>query len=257
MQELRPCLWNDSTCGNKLCKMYLTRSALSRPWVFLLVTSLFVTILKARPHGSFSTSLIKSFEHWSRLFFMPCLRAGFAFFHASRSRGSPFERVNLRRVVRHFRRRTDNWSFHQYIESPVRPCQQRGMEWSHAATTFCLAARIVSSNDPTDLAQPSSSMSWFLQDIREDCCYWVFLYSRRDSSTWRPSPHLLSDSVPGCWSQCTGGHSRTHQSPILEARRGVAIMRSIINPSAPPLNKKSLLQFNTIRSFLVWPAPKT
>ena len=88
---------------------------------------------------------------------MPCLRADFAFFHASRSRGSHFERVNLRRAVRHFRRRTDNWLLHQYIESPVRPCPRRGMEWSHTATTFRLAARTVSSNDPADPAQPSSS----------------------------------------------------------------------------------------------------
>ena len=90
---------------------------------------------------------------------MPCLRADFAFFHSSRNRGSPFERVNLHRAVRHFRRRTHNWSFHQYIESPVRPCPRRGMEWSHAATTCRLAARTVSSNDSVDLAQPSSSIS--------------------------------------------------------------------------------------------------
>ena len=88
---------------------------------------------------------------------MPCLRANFAFFHASCSRGSPFERVNFRRAVRHFRRRTYNSSFHQYIESPVRPCPRRGMEWSHAATTFRLTAHTVSSNDRADLAQPSSS----------------------------------------------------------------------------------------------------
>ena len=120
-QELRSCLWNGSKCGNKLRTMYLTRSVLSRPGVFLLVTNLLVTILKARPHWSFSTSTIKSFQHWSRLSFMPCLRADFAFFHASCSRVLPFERVNLRRAARHSRRRTDNWSFHQYIESPVRP----------------------------------------------------------------------------------------------------------------------------------------
>ena len=40
--------------------MYLTQSGLSRPGVFLLVTNLFVTILKARSHGSFSISRIKS-----------------------------------------------------------------------------------------------------------------------------------------------------------------------------------------------------
>ena len=77
-----------STCGNKLRTMYLTRSGLSRPGVFPLVTNLLVTILKARPHGSFSTSTIKSFQQSSHLFFMPCLRADFAIFHTSCSRES-------------------------------------------------------------------------------------------------------------------------------------------------------------------------
>ena len=81
-QKLQSCLWNDSTCGNKLHTMYLTRSGLFRPGVFLLITKLLVTILKARPHGSFSTSPIKSFQHCRRLFFMPRLRAAFALFHA-------------------------------------------------------------------------------------------------------------------------------------------------------------------------------
>ena len=62
-QELRSCLWNGSTYGNKLRTIYLTRSGLSRAGVFLLVTNLLVTILKARLHGSFSTSPIKSFQH--------------------------------------------------------------------------------------------------------------------------------------------------------------------------------------------------
>ena len=63
LQELRSCLWNGSTCGNRLRTMYLTRSGLSRTGVFLLVANLLVTILKARPHGSFSTSPIKSLQH--------------------------------------------------------------------------------------------------------------------------------------------------------------------------------------------------
>ena len=62
-QELRSCLWNGSACGNKLHTMYLTRLGLSRPGVFLLVTNLLVTILKAKFHGSFLTSPIKSFQH--------------------------------------------------------------------------------------------------------------------------------------------------------------------------------------------------
>ena len=40
-QEFRSCLWNGSTCGNKLRTMYLTRSGLSRPGVFLLATNLY------------------------------------------------------------------------------------------------------------------------------------------------------------------------------------------------------------------------
>ena len=98
----------------------------------------------------------------------------FFFFHASRSRGSSFERVNHCRAVRHFRRKTDNWSFHQYIESPVRPCPRRGIDWSPAATTFRLATRTVSSNDPTDPAEPSTSMS--LDYSR--CTRSLFLLSR-------------------------------------------------------------------------------
>ena len=139
--------------------MYLTRSGLSRIGVFLLVTNLLVNILKARPHWSFLTSQIKSFQHSSLLFFMPCPRADFGFFHASRSRGPLFKRVNLRHAVRHFRRRTDSWSLNQYIDFQARPCLRQGLEWSHAATTFRLATRTVSSNDPAELAQPSSSMS--------------------------------------------------------------------------------------------------
>ena len=158
-QELRSCLWKGSMCGNKLRTMYLTRSGLSRPGVSLLVTNLLVNILKVRSYGSFSTSQITSFQHWSRLFFMPCLRADFAIFHASCSRKSPFKRVNVHSAARHFRRRTDNWPFHQYIEFPVRPCPRRDIQWSHVATTFHLAARTVFSNDPADLVQPSSSMS--------------------------------------------------------------------------------------------------
>ena len=73
MQELRSCLWDDCTCGNKLCTMYLTRSALSRPGIYLLVTSLLVTMLKARPHGSFSTSQSS----------LSSTEVGFSLFHAS------------------------------------------------------------------------------------------------------------------------------------------------------------------------------
>ena len=38
-QEFRSCFWNDTTCGNHLRTMYLTRSGLSRRRVFLLVTN--------------------------------------------------------------------------------------------------------------------------------------------------------------------------------------------------------------------------
>ena len=180
---------------NKLRTMYLTRSKLSRPGVFLLVINLLVTILKARPHGSFWTSPIKSFQHWSRLFFMPCLRADFAFFRASRSRRSTFERVNLRRALRHFRRRTDNWSFHQYIESPVRPCPRRGIEWSHAANTFRPATR---TGDPGVLVQPSSSMSLVSSRCSRSLSFLIRLVFQRDSSPCGPFLHSLGDCVPGC-----------------------------------------------------------
>ena len=105
---------------------------------------------------------------------MPCHRADFAFFHASCRRESPFERVNFRRAARHSRRRTDSWSFHQYTESPVRPCPWRSMEWSHAATAFRLATRTVSSNDPADLAQPSS----FMSQVSSRCLCSLSLLSR-------------------------------------------------------------------------------
>ena len=85
-------------------------------------------ILKAWPHGPFSTSLIKSFQHWSRLFFMPCLKAAFALFHASCSITFPFERVNFRRAARNSRRMAANWSFHQYIEPLACLRLRRGIE---------------------------------------------------------------------------------------------------------------------------------
>ena len=62
-QELKSCLWNDPTYGNKFRIMYLTRSALSNAVMLLLAANLLATILKTRPHGSFSTSPIKSFHH--------------------------------------------------------------------------------------------------------------------------------------------------------------------------------------------------
>ena len=47
-----------------------------------------------------------------------------------------------------------------------------------------------------------------LQGVRKACLCWVVLCCRRESSPCRPYPHLLGDSVPGCWTQFTGGHSR-------------------------------------------------
>ena len=93
--------------------MYLTRSKLSRPVVFVLVTNLLVTMLKAIPHMSLSTSLIRFFQHWIRLFFMPRFRADFAIFHASCSAASPFERMYFHRAAKPSRCRTENWSFSQ------------------------------------------------------------------------------------------------------------------------------------------------
>ena len=74
--------------------MYLTLSKLFMPGVFLLVTNLLVTILKARPHGSFATLPIKSLRHWSGLFFMPRLKATFAPINALCSRASPFDMLS-------------------------------------------------------------------------------------------------------------------------------------------------------------------
>ena len=93
--------------------VYLTRSGLSRPGVFFLITNLLVTILQARTHGSFSTSPIKPFHHWSQFLFIPRLKAAFALSHASCSRVYPFDWVNFHRPARHTRRRAANWSFHQ------------------------------------------------------------------------------------------------------------------------------------------------
>ena len=70
-----------------------------------------------------------------------------------------FEEVYFRRAVRHSRRRTNNWSFRQYIELLLRLCPQRGIEWSHAVTTLRLVTRTKSSNDPESFTQPSPSMS--------------------------------------------------------------------------------------------------
>ena len=73
-------------------RKYFSWSGLSRPGVFLLVTNLSVTILKTKPYGSFSTSLIKFFQHWSRLFLIPCLKAPFAVFHAPAAEHPPLTR---------------------------------------------------------------------------------------------------------------------------------------------------------------------
>ena len=90
---------------------------------------------------------------------MPRLKAAFALFHASCSRRSPFQRVNVRRAARHSRRRVANWSFCQHIEPLACLRFRRGIEQSQATTTFCLAERTVFSNDPAGSTQPSSSMS--------------------------------------------------------------------------------------------------
>ena len=118
-----------------------------------------MTVLKAKPHGSFSTLPVMSFQHRSRLFFMPNLKAAFAPFHASCNRASPFERVNFRRAARHSRRRAANWSFHQYILALACLRLRRGIKQSQAATTFCLAERTVAFNDSAGQIQPSSSVS--------------------------------------------------------------------------------------------------
>ena len=169
---------------------------------------------------------------------MPCLRADFAFYHASCSRGSPFERVDLRRAVRHSRRRTDNWPFHQYIKSQVRPCRRRGIEWSHAATTFRLAARTVTSNDPADLAQPSSSMRLVSSRCFCSLSLLSLLVFQEGLLPLPPLPEfngrLRSRMLNSMhWWSLKVITWRTHQSTILEATRGAVKVRSIID--LPPL----------------------
>ena len=132
-QELRSCLWNGSTCGNKLRTKYLTWAGLSRPGVFLLVTNLLVTILEDETPWVFFDFINQVFPALKSASLYSSPQSWFALFHASCSRVSPFDRVNFRRAARHSWRRTANWSFHQYIESPVRPCPRRGIEQSHAA----------------------------------------------------------------------------------------------------------------------------
>ena len=70
------------------------------------------------------------------------------------------------------------------IESPVCPCPRRGMEWSHAVTTFHLTSRTVSSNVRVDAAQPSSSMSL----ISSRCSRSLSLLTRYVFLTLMPLP---------------------------------------------------------------------
>ena len=148
-----------------------------------------------------------------------------------------YEQVNLRRAVRHSRCRTDSWSFHQYIESLVRPCPRRDKEWSHAATTFRLAARTVSFNDPADFSQPSSPMSL----VSSRCFRILSLPSRIVfQEGLLPLPPLPAFTGWLRSSMLISMHS---------------IIRSIIDRPVPRLNVKSLPCFNTIRSFLATISP--
>ena len=114
---------------------------------------------------------------------MPRLRVDFTVFHTSSSAPSSFERVYFRRVVRHSRRRTDNWLFRQYIELLLRLCPQRGIEWSHAATTFHLVTRSLSMTQQT---LPNQAHQWalFPRGIPEACPCWVVLCSNRGSPSF-------------------------------------------------------------------------
>ena len=114
--------------------------------------------MKGRSQGSLSTSLIRSLQQSSRIFFMTRLRADLTVFHALCSAASPFECVSFLRVFKYSQRRIDNL-FQLYIELLLRLCPQRGIELSHAATTFGLVTRTTSSNDQADFTQTSSSMS--------------------------------------------------------------------------------------------------
>ena len=158
---------------------------------------------------------------------MPRFKAAFALFHASCSRESAFERVNLCRAARHSRRRAANWSFHQYIEPLACLRLRRGIEQSQAATTFCLVERTVASNDPAGSTQPSSSMSLVVSR-------WTLSLSLQSRLAFQggllPSlPLPLSTAWRRCfklnsmhrWSLKVVS-SRTDHTPILEAKRGEA-----------------------------------
>ena len=96
---------------------HITRSGLTGPGVFLLVTNPLETFLYDLPQSYFSC--------------FPCLMQQII----------TLERVYFRRAVRYLQRRVEHWSLHQYIKFLERLCPRPGFEWSYDATTFRHLAR--------------------------------------------------------------------------------------------------------------------
>ena len=164
---------------------------------------------------------------------MPRFRAAFGPFHASCRIASPFERVNFRHAVRHFRRRAANWSFlglpalvtmHRVVTSRnhLSPCRAYSL-----LQRPCRPNQINPINESARLEMDSKSLPaesspdpvgapFFAAPTLIDC---LVPFSKLNSMHW--------------WS-CQVTTSRTHQSPIFEARRGAAIVRSVIEPPPPP-----------------------
>ena len=118
---------------------------------------------------------------------------------------------------------------HRFPGAPVPPARE------HSETTFRLAARTVPSNDPADFAQPSSSMNLVSSRYFRSLSLLSRLVFQEGLLLVPPLSVFtgwLRSWMPNSmhWWSLTVITSRTHQSPILEARRGLAIVRSIINP---------------------------
>ena len=110
----------------------------SRLWGFCLATRRSPEPCGFEP----SRPLLLFFQEWKAVHTGPCENFGL------------FSGMILR-VSTSFARCT--WLM--YIQFLVRLCPRRGIEWSHAATTFCLVACTVSPNDSAHFAQPCPFMS--------------------------------------------------------------------------------------------------
>ena len=206
--------------------MYLTRSGLSKPGVFLLMSNLLVTVLKVRPHGSFSTSPIKSFQYWRRLFFMPRLKAGFTTFHASCRLHPPLSgwiSAALRGIhdVAQLTGCSTNTSKHWLSGACEEASSSRKLRLPSASRSAQLLLR--SQHGKLNQAR---QWAWFIRGLLEDFLCYVVLFSRRGSFFCRPYPYPLLGTVVLGWNRWTSGHSRLplENRPVTyswgEARRG-------------------------------------